>query len=89
MHWLLANNKYVHWTQCLLVVKDWWFTYKAFAKNKYFSTFDLKNAYYKVKLKSFEANGWIYQFPWLPFRVTNAFPTFQWSRKEKNSNPNP
>lgn len=54
------------------------------AKAKYFSTVDLKSAYYQVplavedrKFTAFEANGRLYQYCRMPFGVTNGVSTFQ------------
>ena len=54
------------------------------AKSKYYSTVDLKCAYYQVplamedrKFTAFEANGKLYQYCRMPFGVTNGVSTFQ------------
>ena len=54
------------------------------AKSKYYSTVDLKSAYYQVplatkdrKFTAFEANGKLYQHCRMPFGVTNGVSTFQ------------
>ena len=54
------------------------------AKYRVFSTFDLKNAYHQFpicdsdkKYTGFEANGRLYQFPRIPFGVTNGVAVFQ------------
>ena len=54
------------------------------AQHRVFSTIDLKSAYNEVSLReenkkftAFEANGCLYQFPRLPFGVTNEVATFQ------------
>ena len=55
------------------------------AQYRVFSTIDLKSAYHQVplheedkKFTAFEANGCLYQFQRIPFRVTNGVATFQW-----------
>ena len=54
------------------------------AKSKYYSTVDLKSAYYQIPLATedrkftvFEANGKLYQYCCMPFGVTNGVSTFQ------------
>jgi len=54
------------------------------AKNKIFSTIDLKSAYHQIplceedrKYTAFEAAGTLYQFRRLPFGLTNAVAVFQ------------
>ena len=54
------------------------------AKSKYYSTVDLKSAYYQVplatedrKFTAFEANGKLFQYCRMPFGVTNGVSTFQ------------
>ena len=54
------------------------------AKTKYYSTVDLKSAYYQVPLAkedreftAFEANGKLYQYCRMPFGVSNGVSTFQ------------
>jgi len=54
------------------------------AKCKWFSTLDLKSAYYQVALATedraytaFEADGKLYQYCRLPFSVTNGVLCFQ------------
>ena len=54
------------------------------AKSKYYSTVDLKSAYYQVplatedrKFTAFEANGKLFQYCCMPFGVTNGVSTFQ------------
>ena len=54
------------------------------SKKKYFSTLDLKSAYYQVpippedkKYTGFEAQGKLYQFTRVPLGVTNAVSAFQ------------
>ena len=54
------------------------------AKSKYYSTVDLKSAYYQVLLATedqkftvFEANRKLYQYCRMPFGVTNGVSTFQ------------
>ena len=54
------------------------------ALGKVFSTLDLKSAYYQIPLSekdkpftAFEANGKLYQYCRLPFRVKNGVPAFQ------------
>ena len=54
------------------------------AKSKYYSTVDLKSAYYQVplatedrKFTAFEANGKLYQYCRMPFGVTNVVSPFQ------------
>ena len=54
------------------------------ANNTVFSTIDLKDAYYQVALSeedkkytTFEANGQLYQYKRMPFRVTNGVACFQ------------
>ena len=53
------------------------------AKSKYYSTVDLKSAYYQVpfttedqKFTAFEANGKLYQYCHMTFRVSNGVSTF-------------
>ena len=55
------------------------------AQYRVFSIIDLKSAYHQVPLReedkkftAFEANGCLYQFQRMPFRVTNRVATFQW-----------
>ena len=54
------------------------------AKSKYYSTVDLKSAYYQVPLETedrkftaFKGNGKLYQYCCMPFGVTNGVSTFQ------------
>ena len=54
------------------------------SKNRYFSKYDLKNAYHQVplhpndrRLTAFEANGKLLQFKRIPFGLTNAVGAFQ------------
>ena len=54
------------------------------SKHRYFSKYDLKNAYHQVplhpndrKLTAFEANGKLLQFKRIPFGLTNAVGAFQ------------
>ena len=54
------------------------------AKTKYYSTVDLKSAYYQVplakedkELTAFEANGKLYQYCRMSFGVSNGVSTFQ------------
>ena len=59
-------------------------TNKKIAKSKYYSTVDLKSAYYQVplatedrKFTAFEAHGKLYPNCRIPFGVTNGVSTFQ------------
>ena len=54
------------------------------SKNRYFSKYDLKNAYHQVplhpndrRLTAFEANGKLLQFKRIPFGLINAVGAFQ------------
>ena len=54
------------------------------SKYKFFSTYDLKSAYYQIRLQesqrkytAFECLGDLYEFVGMPFGVTNGVPCFQ------------
>ena len=75
-------NRFTHLDACPLPRIDE--LINEIAKTKYYSTVDLKSAYYQVPLAkedreftAFEANGKLYQYCRMPFGVSNGVSTFQ------------
>lgn len=57
---------------------------QAILKYTIYSTMDLKSAYDQVQLREedehfimFEVKGQLYQFKWMPFKITNGVAGFQ------------